>query len=271
MPYCASTHFRHQGFPCWGNFVKATGTVDHVGAANAEFNKCGCHQVQKFRRKNAKNVEFRGCGIGERSEQVKDRAFANLLASRDGMTCGGMGRGSEKKSDSQLANGLTGMFQGEVDTHTERFEHICRAAARTYRPVAVLRHTSTSRGSDEGGGSGNVECSGAVATGAAGVNEVVRASFSGNKYGSSVAPHDTGKSAQFGRMDLSAVQSFEQTNNVGSRDPASEEFLHEEFGFRAGEGREAFRFGDQRETFVHSTRFRKDCATLPEMLVSSKL
>jgi len=62
--------------------------------------------------------------ICQGSEEIEDRTLADLLASRNGVARGRMGRGGEEKADTEFADGAPGPFQGQVDANSERLENI---------------------------------------------------------------------------------------------------------------------------------------------------
>jgi len=69
-------------------------------------------------------------------------------------------------------------------------------------------------------------------------------------------PHDASKCAKLDRVNRALIQGQKQAHDVGSVDAASEEFLHEGFGFRASEEFEALGFIDQWEKGIHAVSER---------------
>ena len=79
---------------------------------------------------------------------------------------------------------------GKIDARAKLFEDIRRTAARANRAVAVLRHANACARDHECRDRGNVECPGAIAAGAAGIDKgFVHGwlAWQENRFG--VAPH----------------------------------------------------------------------------------
>ena len=109
--------------------------------------------------------------IGERAEQIEHGAHAQFAARGHGVARGGVHGRRKKKSDADFFDGCGHALRRQIDAHAEMFEHVRRAAARTDRAVAVLRHAHARARHHERRRGRNVECARSVAAGAAGIDQ----------------------------------------------------------------------------------------------------
>src|SRR5450759_2098734 len=88
------------------------------------------------------------CWVNERSEKVKNRSNADLLAwLEDGTHCR-MEPGREHEPDADLLNGIFDLFWRLRQVHAETFQHISTAAVAGNRSVAVFCYYNSSPGRD---------------------------------------------------------------------------------------------------------------------------
>ena len=110
------------------------------------------------------------------------------------MLHGRMQMRSEQEADADLAHGARGFFGRHRDAHAQGFQHV-RAAARSGEgPVAVLGHARAGSGHHHRRGGRDVERAGAVAAGAAGVDDI----RAGVDHDHALA-HGSGESGELGR------------------------------------------------------------------------
>ena len=110
--------------------------------------------------------------VGERAEEVERGGRAELAAHRRGEAHRRVEARREAEPDARPRGcSARHAFGTEVDHHTERLEHVGRTALRRRGASAVLRDLRTRGRGDERGHRRHVDRAGAVAAGAAGVDE----------------------------------------------------------------------------------------------------
>ena len=128
-----------------------------------------CHWAPKTPRRLA----FRASRIGERAEQIEDRADAEFAAHRPGVAHRRMVAGREQKAHADLGDAAPHLFRRQRQIDARGFQHVCTAAGARHGAVAVLGHLGAARSGDEGRSGGDVEPLGAAAAaGAAGVHQI---------------------------------------------------------------------------------------------------
>ena len=113
-------------------------------------------------------------GIGERAQEVEDRAHGQLLAHRDHVLHRGVVAGREHEAEAELVDAARHRLGGQVDARAQRLEHVRRAGPARGRAVAVLGHPAAGAGGHEGRRGGHVE-RGPPAARAGGVHQAVAA------------------------------------------------------------------------------------------------
>ena len=124
-------------------------------------------------RVHADQLAPRAGRVGQRPEQVEDRAHAQRAPHGPRVAHGGVVGGRVQVAEAVALDHLRGLLGREVDRHAERLEHVGRARARRGRAVTVLGDGAAAGGRDEGRRRGDVERARAVAAGAGGVDQVV--------------------------------------------------------------------------------------------------
>jgi len=192
-PHVAVADFGDLRFPGKRDFVETAGAMHDECAMRAKLREGGRDGVNHICGENAEHLRFSARGVGERAEKIKHRAFHDLLARGCGVARCRVGRGSEQKTDANLAHRAASRGHWEIDAHAEGFENIRGAAAGTDGAVAMLGNTGTSRGGDDRRGRGNVECAGIVATCAAGIDESRGSRLIGRKNRRGMIAHNAGE------------------------------------------------------------------------------
>src|ERR1700740_1522220 len=105
-------------------------------------------------------------------KKIKDRAPANLLAGRDSVPRGGMGRRREEKADTDFVDRAPCLLGRKINAHAEGFEHICRAEEEPAQTMAMLAAGRARGGSHNGSRCRNIEGAGAIAARTAGIDHV---------------------------------------------------------------------------------------------------
>ena len=106
---------------------------------------------------------------------------------RTGTTCriDWRNSGSDSKSKCPIRPDSVHAFDADLDVHSERGQHVGRAAAAGDRPIAVLGHGHARGGRYQGSGSADVECARTVAAGPAGVQHTRRVGCGWGSYAAS--------------------------------------------------------------------------------------
>ena len=181
-------------------------------------------------------------GIGQRAEQVENRAQTQLAASSLHVLHRRMHGGGEKKRDSYLFQTGRDLRDRQVDVHAQRFHHVGGAALRGHAAVAMLGDAYAGSSDDEGGCRRNIERAAGIATGAAGIDERVAPGAAGVEDGVGVEfEWNSGGADGFGKSDdffdrfALHVQGHEQRGNLCVRALAGEDFGHHRVRLFAGE------------------------------------
>ncbi len=135
----------------------------------------------------------------------------------------------KQEPDSHFTNGHPYAHARQIHTHTERFQHVRRAAARTSRAVAVLCHTRAGGSRHNCRGRRNVKRIETVAAGPAGIDHAFRARLPGREYASGMTPHHRSKSRKLRDKDWSHVQRSQKAHNLGRTHAAGKQFFHHRF------------------------------------------
>ena len=108
--------------------------------------------------------------VGQRAQEVEDRAHGQALAHRHHVLHGRVVAGGEHEAEADLLDARGHLLRRQVDARAQRLEHVGRARAPGGRAVAVLGHRHPRPGGHERRGGGHVE-GGPPAAGAGGVHQ----------------------------------------------------------------------------------------------------
>ena len=114
----------------------------------------------------AHGVRDRAGRVGERAQEVERRRDAELAARHRGVPHRGVEGRREEERDAGLVDQGGDPFRRQVETDTERLEHVGRAGLGRRRAVAVLGHPRTCAGGHDRGHGRDVHRHGAVTAGA---------------------------------------------------------------------------------------------------------
>jgi hypothetical protein len=232
----AVAEFGDVGLAGDGNFVHAVRAVDDEGAADAEFAKRESERLGEFRGGDADELRGGPGGIRERTEEIENRADAEIAARVDGVFHGRVHGGSEKEADADFFDGAADAFGGLMERDAEGFEDIGGAAAGTDGAIAVLGDADSRAGNDERRGGGNVERAGDIAARAAGVHQrFIGVSAAAGENRSGVAAHGRGEADEFVHRLAFDAQSDEQAGDLRVGGAAGKDLFHHGFGFDARE------------------------------------
>ena len=127
--------------------------------------------------------------IGERAEQVEDRADAQLATHGPGMAHGAVMLHGEQETKAHVADAARHLGRRKVQIDAGGLEHVGAAALAGGGAIAVLGNVGAGRRGHDRRRGGNVEALGAAAAaGAAGVHQVRHVDVDLGRYG----PHGGG-------------------------------------------------------------------------------
>ena len=106
-------------------------------------------RVQERRVRHPDDLPGGAGGVGERAEEVEDRAHGELLAHRDDEPRGAVVRGREHEAEAGLLDAAGDRLGLEVDPDAERLEQVGRARQAGGRAVAVLGDRAAGAGGDQ--------------------------------------------------------------------------------------------------------------------------
>ena len=166
-----SRHFADFGGARNGDFIHAVDAVHDPGFRGAQFAERLRHRAHPVRRVDAKYLVLRASGVGQRTKQVEDRPYTQLLPDRCDMAHGAVVDAGEHEADagSVYAGAQRVFVDFEIDA--ERLQHVGGAGLRRDGPVAMLGHAAASCRDDDGAGGRGVEAFPGEAPGAAGVQQ----------------------------------------------------------------------------------------------------
>jgi hypothetical protein len=113
----------------------------------------------------------RGSWVAERTEQIEDRAHAELGAHLSDVTHRRVMRARVHEPDAHFLDAARHLLRCELDPHAECLEHIGAAGLGSGRTVAVLGHRHIASRDHQRRRGRNVESVRAIAAGAAGVQD----------------------------------------------------------------------------------------------------
>src|SRR5215216_4558135 len=118
--------------------IGAACTMNNQRCSRAEFVEYIGKRLGEGRREDARQLDVRTSRIGERTEDVEDRALTDFLARTDGVFHGRVKLGGKHKANANLFNGLCDLLRGEVEVNAEGRKDVRRAAMRRLRTIAML-------------------------------------------------------------------------------------------------------------------------------------
>jgi hypothetical protein len=163
----------HQGGAAQADLVHAVQAVHHqhvVGAKALHHARLDADQVGV---EHPHQGVGGTCRVGERAEDVEDRAHAHLAPHRGDVLHRAVVCRRVHEADAGGLDALGDLLRRQVQIDAERLDHVGRTRLRRHPASAVLGHARAGGSGDEDGGGGDVEGVGAVAAGADDVEEVV--------------------------------------------------------------------------------------------------
>ena len=152
-------------------------SVDDEGALGAELYERARQDGDELRRGNADHLPAHAGGIGERSEEIEERAYAELLSHRSHVPHRRVMSGSEEEPDPAFVDAGGDLGGQKLHLGAERRQHVGAAAFRRGGAIAVLGDPGAGCRGHERRGGGDVEGVRAVASGAASVDEPIEPHF----------------------------------------------------------------------------------------------
>src|SRR5690606_4160893 len=185
----AVLEFAHHGGCAQGPFVHAVFAVHDQNVTGAEALKHTHLNADQVGVEDAHELIGSTGGVGERAQNVEDRANAELLAHCGHVFHGAVVGGREHEADAHRFDAFGDLFGAHVDVDAQGLEHVCAARRRGGAAVAVFGDLHPRRRRNEHGRGRNVEGVGAVAARAA---HVEQAGGIGHRHGHRELTHDLG-------------------------------------------------------------------------------
>ena len=148
--------------------------MHHPGPFGAEIFKHLRQRLGPLLGEHANHLAAHAGRVGERSEQVEDRAGAELDAGRPDILHRRMMRRREHEADAGLADAVPDLLGRQVDIDAQRRQYVGGAGLRRQRAIAVLGDRHARAGDNKRRAGRNVERAGGVAAGADHVDGVRR-------------------------------------------------------------------------------------------------
>ena len=139
----------------------------------------------------------------------------------------------EQKSDANLSNRPSILFERQVDAHAQRFQHIRGTALRTRRAVAVFRDARARRCRNNRRCRRNIKRVRAIASRAARVNHLLGARFAISEDSRGISPHHPRESRKFLYLHRPLVQRRQQTQDLRRLHAPGEQLFHHGLCLRA--------------------------------------
>src|SRR5207248_5274625 len=131
------------------------------------------HQRRQRRSADPQHLTPYATGIGERAEDVEDRAHPELAARRARMAHGRMKAGSETEADARRLDAAPHAIRAKRNVDTKGLEHVGTAAAAGGGTVAMLGHWNAGARGDQRRRRRDIEGAGPIPAGATGIDRSV--------------------------------------------------------------------------------------------------
>ena len=112
--------------------------MDDEGAFGSESGERAAHQKNATGSKHADDLSARAGWVGQGTAEIENGAEAQSAAQWPQSFHGRMVERREEEDEAGLAKALDGQLRAQSDGHTERLEHVGRAAERGNGAIAVL-------------------------------------------------------------------------------------------------------------------------------------
>ena len=131
------------------------------------------HQRRQRRSADPQRLTPYATGIGERAEDVEDRAHPELAARRARMAHGRMKAGSETEADARRLDAAPHAIRAKRNVDTKGLEHVGAAAAAGGGTVAMLGHWNAGARGDQRRRRRDIEGAGPIPASATGIDRSV--------------------------------------------------------------------------------------------------
>ena len=168
---------RNAGRAGRGYLVEPVGAVHHPHALGAEIFQNLRQRLRPLLGENPDHLPAHAGRVGERAEQVEDRARAKLGTGRPDILHRRVMRRREHEADPSLGDAARDPFRRQIDIDAERGKHVGSTRTRGQRAIAVLGDGHAGAGHNDRGAGGNVERARSVAAGADDVDRVGRRGY----------------------------------------------------------------------------------------------
>jgi hypothetical protein len=155
--YSASAPLRHQSRAYEGDFIESVLAVYGQGMRTTQSAQGFGQGDNPTLVKYADQLVARTGWVRQWSQEIEDCADTDLTARADGMAHGSVKRRSKQKTEPDLAQAILYVRWGQFDSSAKSLQYISTAYCARHRTVAVLSHTETCGGGDQGCSSRNVK------------------------------------------------------------------------------------------------------------------
>ena len=131
-------------------FIQSAMAKDHHRTAAAQAGQCISHGIEQIRRSDPEDLEVRPKGIHQGTQEVEDRPHPEGPAQWGQSHQRRMPARGKQKAHPSRVQGLNHLMGWRFEVQTDGFEHVGGAHLAAGAAVAMLRHLSTTGGSDEG-------------------------------------------------------------------------------------------------------------------------
>jgi len=176
-------------------------------------------------------MEVRTRGVADRAHQIEDGANSQLPSERRKLLERGMIRRRENVAASRHLQASFQPIRIAIDLHAHRLEHVGGADRAADRPIAVLGDRHARRRGNQRSAGRDVEGTGAIATGAAGVEHVAVAKIEWTR----AREHCTHRACQLVSLGALDFQRHQERADDGVVRAAVHDLADREFGLGAGE------------------------------------
>ena len=145
----AITQFADQGRRAERDLVHAVLAPDHERVTGAELLEHAHEDADEVRVKDPEQDVRRARRVGQRAEDVEDRAHAHFAAHRRHRLHSRMVDRCEHEADADFLDAGRDLFRLQFDRRAERLEHVGAAGFRRHAAVAMLGHARPGRSHDE--------------------------------------------------------------------------------------------------------------------------
>ena len=138
-------------------FIQPVAAMHDPGGFGAEFFQRVRHRLDPGGGIDAEQLVIGRGRVGQRAQQIENRADAQLLPHGRDMAHGRMKARRHQETDAALAQAALQHRNFGIDIDAQRRQHVRRAGLRRHGAVAMLGHRHAARGQHESRGGGDID------------------------------------------------------------------------------------------------------------------